>query len=114
MTKSCHSERNEESNLKQNTMYNKYYVYIMTSSKNTAMYIGVTNDLHRRVLEHKSGQISGFTQKYCCHKLVYYEEFSDIEQAIEREKILKGWKRDKKNKLVEAVNPLYNELFVDE
>ena len=79
-----------------------YYVYILTTRKNTAMYI------------HKSGQIASYTQKYCCHKLVYYETFSDIEQAIEREKILKGWKREKKNMLVESTNPTYEELVIDE
>ncbi|MBO8473746.1 MAG: GIY-YIG nuclease family protein [Bacteroidetes bacterium] len=91
-----------------------YYVYILTTRKNTAMYIGVTNNLQRRIFEHKSGQIAGYTQKYCCHKLVYYETFSDIEQAIEREKILKGWKREKKNMLVESTNPTYEELVIDE
>ena len=91
-----------------------YYVYILTTRKNTAMYIGVTNNLQRRIFEHKSGQIAGYTQKYSCHKLVYYETFSDIEQAIEREKILKGWKREKKNMLVESTNPTYEELVIDE
>lgn len=91
-----------------------YYVYILTTRKNTAMYIGVTNNLQRRIFEHKSGQIASYTQKYCCHKLVYYETFSDIEQAIEREKILKGWKREKKNMLVESTNPTYEELVIDE
>ena len=63
----------------------------MSSQNNTTLYIGVTNDLERRVKEHKSGEIPGFTQKYKCCKLVYFEEYSDIDQAIEREKKLKKW-----------------------
>jgi len=63
-------------------MYNTYYVYMMSSNSNKALYIGVTNDLVRRVIEHKNGISGGFTLKYSCHKLVYYESFSDIEQAI--------------------------------
>ena len=65
-------------------MYNTYYIYIMSNTNNTTLYIGVTNDIERRVKEHKSGTLPGFTQKYNCVKLVYYEKYSDIEQAIER------------------------------
>ena len=68
-------------------MYKTYYTYIMSNKNNTVLYIGVTNDIKRRVEEHKSGQIAGFTRKYNCHKLVHYEIFSDINQAIEREKM---------------------------
>ena len=92
-------------------MYNIYYVYMMSSNSNKALYIGVTGDLVRRVQEHKSGKIPGFTQKYCCHKLVYYESYSDINQAIEREKILKGWKRSRKDALVDSMNPSRRDLF---
>ena len=67
-------------------MHKTYYIYIMSNNYDTTLYIGVTNDIERRVLEHKSGMIRGFTQKYNCCKLVYYEQYSDIEQAIEREK----------------------------
>lgn len=70
-------------------MYKTYYVYIMSNTNDTTLYIGVTNDIERRVKEHRSGQKPGFTQKYNCHKLVYYETYSDIDQAIEREKKLK-------------------------
>ena len=86
-------------------MYKTYYTYIMSSNNNTAIYIGITNNLERRVSEHKSGIIPGFTQKYNCKKLVYYESFSDIEQAVAREKQLKGWVRRKKDALIDSVNP---------
>ena len=76
----------------------------MSSSNNSALYIGVTDDLERRVSEHKAGCGSAFTSKYHCHKLVYYETFSDIEQAIAREKQLKGWKRERKDALIDSVN----------
>ena len=75
------------------------------------MYIGVTNDLHRRVREHQSEEIEGFTEKYHVHKLVYYEGYSNIQAAIAREKQLKGWKRAKKNQLVESKNPNWDDLF---
>lgn len=66
-----------------------YYVYILSNQTNTVLYIGVTNDLHRRLYEHKSGQINGFTQKYHIHKLVYFEEYTEVNYAIAREKQLK-------------------------
>ena len=94
-------------------MYNNYYTYIMSSLNNTTIYVGVTNDLKRRVAEHKSGSIPGFTQKYNCKKLVYYESFSDIEQAIAREKQLKGWVRRKKDALIDSTNPDKNDLAAD-
>ena len=81
------------------------YVYFLTHDANAVLYIGVTNDLKRRLHEHKAEQIEGFTKKYHLHKLVYCEEFSDIKEAIAREKQLKGWIRQKKNWLVETVNP---------
>jgi putative endonuclease len=85
-------------------MYKTYFTYMMSSSNNSALYIGVTDDLERRVAEHKAGCGSAFTSKYHCHKLVYYETFSDIEQAIAREKQLKGWKRERKDALIDSVN----------
>ena len=93
-------------------MYNTYYTYIMSSSNNSTLYIGVTNDLERRVAEHKSGNGSVFTKKYHCHKLVYYESFSDIDQAIAREKQLKGWKRERKDALIDSVNKERRDLSV--
>ena len=83
----------------------------MSNTNNTTLYIGVTNDIERRVQEHKSGQIPGFTQKYNCTKLVYYEKYSDIDQAIEREKKLKKWRREKKDWLVRTINPDLRDLF---
>ena len=91
-------------------MYNTYYIYMMTNITNKVLYTGVTNDLERRVREHKSGLIPGFTQKYRCKKLVYFESFSDIEQAIRREKLIKEYSRDKKNQLVNNVNPEWKDL----
>ena len=82
-----------------------YYVYILTNQTDKVMYIGVTNDLRRRLCEHKNEQIEGFTKRYHVHKLVYYEEYHEINDAIAREKQLKGWKREKKNALVATKNP---------
>ena len=92
-------------------MYNQYYTYIMSNYNNSTLYIGVTNDLERRVIEHKSGLIPGFTNKYKCKKLVYFESFSDINQAIEREKQLKGWTRKRKEELIDKNNKERNDLF---
>ena len=92
-------------------MYKKYYTYILSSHNNSTLYIGVTNDLERRVSDHRSGLIPGFTQKYHCHKLVYFEEYSDINQAIEREKQLKHWSRVKKDGLIDTANPERNDLL---
>ncbi len=90
-------------------MMNQYYVYIMTNRSKT-LYTGVTNDLMRRVYEHKNKMIDGFTKKYNITKLVYYEETNDIQVAISREKQIKGWLRGKKIALIESVNPKWNDL----
>ena len=82
-----------------------YYVYIITNKTNTVLYVGVTNDLKRRIKEHSDGETDGFTKKYKVNKLVYYEEYHKVINAIEREKQLKGWTRSKKNQLVESKNP---------
>ncbi len=74
------------------------------------LYIGVTNDLQRRLYEHKNGMLDGFTKKYNIHKLVHYEEFQNVEDAIAREKQLKGWTRLKKDNLITANNPDWREL----
>ena len=84
---------------------------MMSNSRNTVLYIGVTNDLNRRVLEHKSFSVPGFTQRYCCGKLVYFEEYSDINQAIYREKQLKGWTRARKDALVDSMNSKRIDLY---
>jgi putative endonuclease len=87
-----------------------YYVYILANKSNSVIYIGVTNDLNRRLCEHKSGEIKGFTKKYNINKLVYYEEYSNIDDAITREKQLKHWTRIKKNRLIESTNPLWEDM----
>ena len=88
----------------------QYWVYIMSNKSRTVLYIGITNDLYRRYLEHKQEVIKGFTQKYKCHDLLYYEEFADIDEAIAREKHLKGWLRAKKDELISTVNPEKKDL----
>ena len=85
----------------------------MTTSSNKVLYVGVTNSLKRRVAEHAEGTGSEFTSKYNCNKLVYYESFPDIEQAILREKQIKHFKREWKNQLVEVVNPEWLDLKQD-
>jgi len=88
-----------------------YYVYILTNRSNT-LYTGVTNDLFRRLYEHKNKLIPGFTKKYNIDKLIYYEVFDDPETAIRREKEIKGWTRRKKIKLIKKVNPEFKELEI--
>jgi len=80
-------------------------VYIVTIKNKTVLYIGVTNDLRRRTYEHEYSLIPGFTQKYNCNFLIYYEHFQDIEDAIKREKQIKKWRREKKEKLIKEFNP---------
>jgi len=92
-------------------MMKTYFVYILASKRNGTLYIGVTNDLMRRVYEHKNNLINGFTQKYNVHQLVYYEQTSDIDSAIQREKRLKKWNRKWKLKLIEKENPNWNDLY---
>ena len=86
-----------------------YYVYIMTNRAGT-LYVGVTNDLQRRVWEHKEGTTPGFTRRYTITSLVYYEETPDVIAAISREKQLKGWLRRKKVELIDSLNPLWLDL----
>lgn len=86
------------------------YVYIMTNKPLGVLYVGITNDIHRRVSEHKSSQIKGFTQKYNLHKLVWFEYHDDIKTAIDHEKRLKNWKRDWKIDLIEKLNPDWTDL----
>ncbi len=83
------------------------------TNKSKTLYTGVTNDLQRRVYEHKQKLIKGFTSKYNITKLVYYEEYNDIKDAIRREKQIKGWSRKKKIELIESVNPEWNNLSED-
>ena len=90
-----------------------YYVYFLASQKNGTLYIGVTNDLVRRVYEHKEGFIAGFTKKYNVKILVHFEILDDPEAAIAREKQLKAWKRSWKTELIEKSNPYWNDLYAD-
>lgn len=91
-----------------------FYVYILASQSGT-LYIGVTNSLPRRVAEHKEKIMSGFTKRYSCNRLVYYEYYSDISAALAREKEIKKWRREKKQNLIKTINPhwkdLYNEML---
>ena len=91
----------------------QYWVYILSNKINSVLYIGVTNDLYRRYLEHRNGMIEGFTKKYRCHSLVYYESYANIEEAIAREKELKGWSREKKETLIRSLNPNFWNLAVE-
>ncbi|HET7006652.1 MAG TPA: GIY-YIG nuclease family protein [Candidatus Binatia bacterium] len=87
-----------------------YYVYLLTSKNNRVIYVGVTNDLKRRVYDHKTKVVKGFTEKYNVNKLVYYEQTSDVITALSREKEIKKWRREKKNALVAQLNPRWNDL----
>lgn len=91
----------------------QYWIYMLTNEHGNVLYTGVTNDLERRVREHKSGEIPGFTAMYNCTKLVYFESFNSIKDAIGREKQLKNWKRKWKNVLVVSINPDWNDLAAD-
>lgn len=90
-----------------------YYVYILANKTNSTVYIGVTNDLMRRLWEHRNDMADGFTKQYHVHKLVHYESTTDVNEAIAREKQLKGWRRARKNDLIESVNPAWKDLAGD-
>lgn len=89
-----------------------FYVYIMASLSGT-LYVGFTNDLLRRAIEHKNAKIKGFTQKYSCNKLVFYEQYSDVYAAMNREKEIKKWRREKKQNLIKTINPHWDDLYKD-
>ena len=91
----------------------RYWVYIVGNKSATAVYIGVTNNLQRRIAEHKEGAIPGFTQRYRCNRLLYFEEYKNIKQTIAREKELKGWKRERKESLIATLNPHRVDLACD-
>ena len=88
----------------------RYCIYIMGSGNGRVVYTGVTNDLVRRVAEHRNGESDGFTKRYRCRKLLYYEEYGNIRQAIEREKEIKGWTRARKDALIGSMNPERRDL----
>jgi putative endonuclease len=89
----------------------RYYVYIMASKRKGTLYIGVSQPIINRVWEHKNDVLEGFTKKYGVHMLVWYESFEDVHLAIAREKQLKGWNRDWKIKLIERMNPRWDDLY---
>ena len=88
-----------------------HYIYIMASKKNGTLYAGVTNNLLKRVYEHKNDLVAGFTKRYGIHRLVYYEQVEDINSAIQREKRLKKWRRQWKIDLIEQANPDWRDLY---
>ena len=90
-------------------MIRTYVTYIL-ASRTRVLYTGVTNDLTRRVNEHRHGLVAGFTSRYCATRLVYFEEFTDIRVAIAREQEIKGWKRSRKTTLIESRNPTWEDL----
>ena len=91
-------------------MNKQYYIYILTNKRNNVLYTGVTNDLQRRVYEHREKLVRGFTKKYNVYKLVYFEETDSIEAAIQREKQIKGGSRQKKIDLIEGMNSQWRDL----
>lgn len=88
-----------------------YYIYILSNKYNNVLYIGVTNNLIRRIYEHKNKLVDGFTKKYSVDKLVYYESIMDVNIAITREKQLKNWRREKKLSLINKDNPEWKDLY---
>ncbi len=94
-------------------MRKQYYLYILASKKNGTLYVGMTNDLVRRIQEHHSRAIKGFTEKYMVHRLVYYEVYDSPEEAIRSEKNIKAWQRAWKIRLIETVNPSWQDISND-
>jgi putative endonuclease len=90
--------------------HRQYWVYLLTNRRKTVLYIGVTNSLERRIWEHKNKAVPGFTKRYNCDQLVHIEEYDEIDQAIAREKEIKGWLRARKNELIGRQNPEWNDL----
>jgi len=91
-------------------MEKSYYVYLLTNHNNKVLYIGVSSNLERRIYEHKNKLVKGFTEKYNVNKLVYFEETTDVQSALNREKEIKGWVRARKNELVERENEMWCDL----
>ncbi len=90
-----------------------YWVYIFASDRNGTLYVGVTNDLYRRVMEHREELVPGFTKRYGVKRLVYFEEHGDVEAAIAREKSIKRWRRAWKLQLIEQANPRWRDLWLE-
>lgn len=100
-----------ESNKACRVKMNKYYIYMITNRNNNVLYIGVTNDLKRRVFEHREKLVEGFSSKYNCCKLVWYEQTNNIESAILKEKQMKKWKREYKDNIINEMNPEWSDLY---
>lgn len=96
-----------------NGNYYQFYVYILANKKSGTLYIGLTNDLERRMFEHKNGVVSGFTKRYGLKRLIYFEQFQYVNDAIKREKQLKNWNRQWKIDLIEKENPDWKDLSHD-
>ena len=94
-------------------MTKQYYVYLLTNKHNTVVYVGVTNDLVRRIYEHREGLREGFTKRYRVMRLVHFEAFADVRDALEREKQLKGGSRKNKLELIRSNNPTWRDLYPD-
>jgi putative endonuclease len=107
----CHSERSEESHKEVVIMQKKFYVYIMTNNSKT-LYVGVTNNIRRRIAEHKEMKVEGFTKRYRITKLIYFEEYADVRYAIDRETQIKTWRRQKKIDLINTMNPRWEEIVL--
>jgi putative endonuclease len=90
-----------------------YYVYILANWNNKVIYVGMTNNLERRIYEHKNKILKGFSSKYNLNKLVYFEVYNTPNEAIRREKEIKKWRREKKNKLIESMNKNWNDLSIE-
>ncbi len=90
-----------------------YYTYILTNKRNGTFYVGITNDIMRRIFEHKEGKVAGFTKKYGLKMLVYYEIYADVRDAIHREKIIKKWKRSFKIDAILKMNPQWKDLYFE-
>ncbi len=90
-----------------------YYIYILASKRNGTLYTGITNNLIRRVYEHKQGFVDGFTRMYCINRLVYFEETNNISSALKRERQIKSWKRKWKLQLIESINPGWKDLYCE-
>jgi putative endonuclease len=102
----CHPERSEGPH----ELMKAFYGYMMTNRSRAVLYTGITNSLMRRVSQHQNGEIEGFTKTYKVNRLIYYERFNDPRDAIAREKEIKGWRREKKNALVETMNAKWADL----
>jgi putative endonuclease len=111
MSSSTKDHRPDESRFLHMRIDGCYWVYLLASRIGGTLYVGVTNDLVRRVYEHRMGLADGFTKKYRIHRLVYFEQYDDIETAILREKRLKKWKRAWKIQLIEKQNPNWDDLY---